>query len=128
MPKANVTNLQDRIVLKIPCRYEGQTTKRFGETAIRFRIEEDRLHQAMRAVIGTDRIAAAIIRVKKTGEKLPVGRVQFGGLRIDGRGESVLTLDTVAEALQLPITKITSLADEDITLIMAIKVRSKRNA
>jgi hypothetical protein len=45
----------------------------------------------------------------------------FGGLRIDRMGESVLSLDTTAEDMRLPTQNITELADEDITLLLAIR-------
>lgn len=107
------------IILIIPCRFEGETTKRYGEVAVRFRIEEMRLPDAMRAVVGTERKCVAVI--KHRNKKYPVGRVVFGGLRIDGKGESVLTLDSVADNYKLDKKTISKLADQDIRLVMGIK-------
>lgn len=37
-------------------------------------------------------------------------------------GESVLSLDTVAEAMKLPTHRISDLADEELSLVLAIRI------
>lgn len=120
MPGAKVQEVDGRLRLLIPCRYEGQATKRYGETTIRFHIDEGDLPIAMRAVISADRQMVAVIGCK--GEKIPVGKVSFGGLRIVRTGESVLSLDTVSNDMRLPMERISDLADVDIKLLLSIKV------
>jgi hypothetical protein len=122
MSLAKAEEKDGRLVLRIPCRYEGQSTRRYGETTIRFRVDEGYLPYALRAAIGVDKIAVAGVLVK--GQKLPVGKVIFGGLRIDRTGESVLSLDTTAEDLKLPTNSVADLADEDISLFLSIKTLS----
>ena len=123
MLKVLAEGSKDRLILRIPCKYEGQATKRYGETTIRFRIDEQYLAEAVKSVIGTDKPITAIIIHGK--EKLPIGRTTFGGMRIDRTGESVLSLDTTAEDIRLPIERISGLADEEISLLLSIKVDSK---
>jgi len=120
-----VEEKEGKLILRIPCRYDGQATKRYGETTIRFRIEEGYLPLALRAAVGVDRVAVAVLKVGK--ERLPVGRVTFGGLRIDRVGESVLSLDTTASDMRLPIESIASFALEDISLLLAIKMMNGVN-
>jgi hypothetical protein len=120
MPEARVKEQDGRLRLLIPCRYEGQNTRRYGETTIRFRIEEGHLPVAMRAVISADRQMVAVIVHNK--EKMPIGKVSFGGLRITGTGESILSLETVARDMRLPTERISDLADVDIKLLLSIKV------
>lgn len=123
--KAAVQEKDGRLILRIPCKFEGQSTKRYGETTIRFRIDEGYLPYALRSAIGVDRVAVAALLVN--GNKLPVGKVVFGGLRIDRVGESVLSLDTTAEDMRLPTQKISELADEDISLLLVIRTLTSIN-
>lgn len=120
--KASVEEKEGQLILRIPCKFESQGTRRYGETTIRFRIEEGYLPLALRAAVGIDRVAVAVIKSRK--QKFLVGKVVFGGLRIDRLGEAVLSLDTTAEDMKLQTQKIADLADEEIDLLLAIKMLS----
>jgi hypothetical protein len=118
--KATAQEKDGRLVLRIPCKYEGHNTRRYGETTFKFRIDEQFLPDSIKAIIGVDKPALAVLIHKQ--EKLPVGKVSFGGMRIDRTGESVLSLDTTAEDVRLPFESISGLADEEIQLILSIRI------
>lgn len=123
MPKAAVEEKNGILVVKLPCRFDSQTAKKYGEVTFRFHVDEEYLPVALRAVIGADKQIMVVIVRKK--EKLPIGKMTFGGLAIKRVGESILSLDTVADEVRLPIQRISDLAQEDITLLLGIRVGRK---
>jgi hypothetical protein len=108
------------VINKVRCKYEGTSGNRYGNYTLRFRADEQDLPAMTKALLGIDRNIGAA--VEHNGTRLMLGRVAFGGLRIDYKGESVLSLELVDEEPKFALKDIKILVDEYVTLKMAVRI------
>jgi hypothetical protein len=76
----------------------------------------------MKSVLAKEKTCVAAVVLGD--EKMVIGTVEFGGIRIDRTGESVISLDSSVDQIKLPIAQLKEILEEDIKLLLAWKSSS----